>query len=148
MKKVLVIGFGNPGRLDDGLGPAFAERLEKLHLSNVTVDSDYQLNVEDAQDISQHDIVIFADAAMDAQEAYYFKKIEPKGELGFSSHSVEPEAVLAMAREMFGAKTEGYVLGIQGYEYNEFGEVISELALSNLEASLGFLVDKIRELQS
>ena len=28
-KKILIIGFGNPGRLDDGLGPKLAEEFEK-----------------------------------------------------------------------------------------------------------------------
>ena len=32
---VLVIGFGNPGRMDDGLGPAMIERLEKLAITGV-----------------------------------------------------------------------------------------------------------------
>jgi len=30
--KVLLIGFGNPGRLDDGLGPALAEIFEEKSL--------------------------------------------------------------------------------------------------------------------
>ena len=30
MLKVLIIGYGNPGRLDDGLGPALAERFQGL----------------------------------------------------------------------------------------------------------------------
>ena len=47
-RKVLLIGYGNPGRLDDGLGPALAAAVEKLAIPGVTVDADYQLNVEDA----------------------------------------------------------------------------------------------------
>jgi DNA-binding response OmpR family regulator len=45
--RVLVIGYGNPGRLDDGLGPALAETLQRLDLPGVTVDADYQLTAED-----------------------------------------------------------------------------------------------------
>ena len=37
--KALVIGYGNPGRLDDGLGPALAEAVEKLDLPGlITLD--------------------------------------------------------------------------------------------------------------
>ncbi|VGO14536.1 hypothetical protein PDESU_03099 [Pontiella desulfatans] len=62
----LVIGYGNPGRLDDGLGPAFAERIQGLGLSGVTVESNYQLNIEDAELVSRYDTVVFADASVDA----------------------------------------------------------------------------------
>jgi hypothetical protein len=61
---ILVIGYGNPGRHDDGLGPAFAELVEKLDLDHVTVEAGYQLTVEDAAIISEHDVVVFVDAAM------------------------------------------------------------------------------------
>jgi Ni,Fe-hydrogenase maturation factor len=38
-KKILVIGFGNPGRLDDGLGPAFVREIEKFKIPNLVTDS-------------------------------------------------------------------------------------------------------------
>ena len=75
MTKVLLIGYGNPGRLDDGLGPALAAKIEKLNIDNVDSDSDYQLTVEDAVDIHSHDIVIFADADVSCNSSFYFKKM-------------------------------------------------------------------------
>ena len=57
--KTLFIGYGNPGRLDDGLGPAMAEAVEKLNLPGVVTDSDYQLTVEDAAEVAKYDLVIF-----------------------------------------------------------------------------------------
>ena len=44
-RRILVIGYGNPGRRDDGLGPALAARLEALALPGVTVESDFQLAI-------------------------------------------------------------------------------------------------------
>ena len=38
--KTLLIGYGNPGRLDDGLGPALAEAVAKLAIPGVTVEAD------------------------------------------------------------------------------------------------------------
>lgn len=138
LPKVLLIGFGNPGRLDDGLGPAFAESIEKMNIENVTVDADYQLTVEDAANVSQYDIVIFADASVNGKEPFFFEVLEPVSAVSFSSHSIDPENVLALADEMFGKKVKGYVLGIRGYEYNEFGEHISEKAQQNLALALNF----------
>ena len=53
--RTLVLGFGNPGRLDDGLGPAVVEALRAYELPGVTMDADYQLRVEDAAEIAGYD---------------------------------------------------------------------------------------------
>jgi hydrogenase maturation protease len=137
--KILLIGYGNPGRLDDGLGPALAEAVDKLAIPGVTVDADYQLTPEDAAEIARHDVVIFADADVGGPEPFSFRRIEPAPAVGFSSHSVQPSAVLGLARELFGARSRGYLLGIRGYAFNEFGESLSDQAQLNLAAALRFL---------
>lgn len=136
---ILLIGYGNPGRLDDGLGPALAAEVERWQHPGIHVDSDYQLTVEDAGDIAAYDIVIFADASVNGKEPYFLHPVEPKPALSFSSHSVEPEALMHMAHTLFDGKTRGYVLGIRGYEFNEFGERLSERAARNLERALQFV---------
>jgi hydrogenase maturation protease len=136
---VLVIGYGNPGRLDDGLGPLFADELEKMNLPDVAVDSNYQLAVEDADSIAKRDVVIFVDADVSGREPFWFGKVTPRQENSFSSHSISPEAVLHMANNMLGGHAMGYILGIRGYEFNEFGERLSKKASDNLKASLLFL---------
>lgn len=143
---VLLIGFGNPGRLDDGLGPALAEAVEELDLPGVTVEADYQLTVEDAAEVAKHDVVVFADADVAGPEPFRVKRIYPgSSRLSFSSHSVEPQAVLSLAKELFKAEPEGYILGIRGYEFNEFGERLSEKAQANLAAAVAYVESAVRE---
>lgn len=136
---LLFIGYGNPGRLDDGLGPACAEAMEKKNLPGVTVDADYQLTVEDAEAVARHDVVIFADASVTGGEPFEFKRVSPSHEMSFTTHSVEPEAVIGMAQRLFHADTRAYVLGIRGYAFNEFGERLSEQAANNLDAAIQFI---------
>jgi len=69
---VLVIGYGNPGRLDDGLGPAFADAIAGEPLSGVTVDSNYELTVEDSDAVSRHKVTIFVDASVNGREPFFF----------------------------------------------------------------------------
>ena len=143
---VLLIGFGNPGRLDDGLGPALAREIEKLDLPGVTVDADYQLTVENSAEAAKHGAVIFADADTAGPEPFWLKQIEPSGNgVTFSTHSIDPRAVLALARDLFGAEPEGFLLGIRGYEFNEFGERLSEKARENLVAAIEFLTEALRD---
>jgi hydrogenase maturation protease len=138
-RRVLVLGYGNPGRLDDGLGPALAESLAAAALPDVTVDADYQLTVEDAAAIAEHDVVVFVDAAVKGTEPFYFLPVAPSPEVSFSTHSISPASLLGLVRDVFQRATPGYVLGIRGYEFNEFGERLSPRAAANLDRAREFL---------
>ncbi len=145
-QSVLVLGYGNPGRLDDGLGPAFAERIQTLGISGVTVDSDYQLNVEDAALIARHDLVLFADASRDGPEPFEIKTVEARdGGLGFSSHSISAENLLGLAASLFKASTRARMLAIRGYDFDAFGERLSECARANLDAAVIYAERILRE---
>ncbi|VGO14534.1 hypothetical protein PDESU_03097 [Pontiella desulfatans] len=144
----LVIGYGNPGRLDDGLGPAFAERIQGLDLPGVTVESNYQLNIEDAELVSRYDTVVFADASVDAAEPFDFLPLEKKAPMvGFSSHSITAESLLGLAEELFGGTPKAFAMAIRGYDFDEFGEYLSPSAAANLERSVecfGHWVESVR----
>jgi hydrogenase maturation protease len=144
-QRVLLIGYGNPGRLDDGLGPAVAAAVERMRLDGVTVDSDYQLQVEDAAHIAEHDVVLFCDADASCAPPFRFERVEAKADLSFTTHSVSPQALLAMAKEHFGADARGYLLGIRAEELDGFGEGLSSAAGAHLDAALAFLVPVLRD---
>ncbi len=143
--KVLLIGYGNPGRQDDGLGPALTEAMEKRRLEGVSVEANYQLNVEDAAEVARHEVVVFADAAVAGPEPFCFRPIQPVAAVGFTSHSVSPEAVLGLARDLFAARTKGYVLAIRGYAFGAFGETLSAPAKRNLDAAAEFLENVLKD---
>nr|MDQ2730551.1 hydrogenase maturation protease [Armatimonadota bacterium] len=64
MSGALVIGYGNPLRRDDGLGPMAAQRLAALaDPLRVQVLTPYQLSPELAEPISQARFVLFIDAS-------------------------------------------------------------------------------------
>jgi hydrogenase maturation protease len=138
MSEVLILCYGNPGRLDDGLGAAFAERIKGSVPKDVAVEVDYLLTVEHASDIAENSFVIFVDAAVAGQEPFSFRRVQPSMIQSFSTHLVDPGSLLGLASELFETETPGYCLGIRGYEFNDFGERLSVKAESNLEAALDF----------
>lgn len=138
-KSILVIGYGNSGRLDDGLGPALALAVEGFCLPHVTVEIKHQLTVEDAETVSQHEFVIFADASVNCSEPYEIKEIDASPGNRFSSHEMSPEGILAIASELFDSRPTGWMLSIRGYNFDEFGEELSKLAQDNLKAARNFL---------
>jgi hydrogenase maturation protease len=138
-KRIILIGYGNPGRLDDGLGPALAARMETCAIEGLAVETDYQLVVEHAHDISGYDVAIFADAALNGNAPFSFVELHSSPNPPFNSHSLSPQTVLSLAKTMFNAKTKCYLLGIRGYEFDGFGERLSERAKENLELAFDFI---------
>lgn len=136
----LILSWGNPGRRDDGLGPALTAVFEEAPPPNVTVETDYQLQVERAADVAEYERVIFVDADRSGAEPFWMRRITPSdGGPSFSTHSVAPETVLALSRDLFGMEPEAWLLGVRGYDFDGFGEGLSEPARTNLTAAVRYV---------
>ena len=141
--RILIIGIGNPGRRDDGLGPRLVELLEAARLEGVDLDSNYQLNVEDALACSKHDTMIFADASETAEAPFAFMKLKPARKIAFTTHELSPGAVLALCEELYSKRPKAWTLAIRGYEW-DIGEGLSPRAEINLSAALAFLLGRLK----
>ncbi len=143
---ILIYGYGNPGRQDDGLGNAFVNRIrewvavEGLH--DFSFDSNYQLNIEDADAIADKDLVIFADASEEDIGDFCLSKVDGKKEVSFTTHAASPGYIVKLCEELFNKKPHVLLLHIKGYEW-EFREGISEKARANLEAALQYMKKRL-----
>jgi hydrogenase maturation protease len=141
-EKVLVYGIGNPGRQDDGLGTLLVEELESGGLpEGLQVEANYQLNVEDALLVSEFDCVVFVDASADAscQAPFALRPLSAaRAEFAFSSHSLSPDTVLALAEKLYGRKPRAFLCALPGYAW-EVNGALSPAARENLDATLVFL---------
>jgi Ni,Fe-hydrogenase maturation factor len=89
--------------------------------------------------------VVFADADTAGPEPFWIGRIGPtSGAPGFSTHSVAPGAVLALARDLFGAEPEAWLLGIRGYEFDDYGEGLTQGAKANLDEAVRYLGSAVR----
>lgn len=138
-QRILIIGYGNPGRQDDGLGPALIDQLQKIKTDTLHLHSNYQLTVEDAYDICNFDQVIFVDASLDTKAPFSFEAITVTDDSGLGSHSLSPNGVIRLCETLYNHRPQAYVLGIKGYEYDKFDENLSEQAKENLLAALAFV---------
>ncbi|MFO7734524.1 MAG: hydrogenase maturation protease [Candidatus Aminicenantes bacterium] len=144
---MLVLGIGNPGRRDDGLGAEAVARLEALRLPGVTADANYQLNLEDALACARHDLVVFVDAARGLRRPFTFEELKPEGSMPAMTHSLGPGAVLALAESLYGRTPRAYMLGVRGHAWS-LGEGLSARAKADLERALAFLTEFLRERSS
>jgi len=141
---ILIIGIGNPSRGDDALGPLCMHGLEALHLADVELITDFQLQVEFALDLAGRRQVVFVDAAASGPEPYELRALgQPQG-MGHTSHAISPEAVLATCTRV-GVKPPAvlHVLAIRGYSF-ELGAGLSPQARRNLEAATAGLLRHLR----
>ena len=148
-KKILIFGIGNPGRGDDGLGPALIDRLKNSQTGDFQTHAEfgnlacacefrYQLNVEDAYAVKDLDIVIFADAATRQEEAAVLEEAFPSDAIAFTTHRMSPASVLALCHELFGRTPKAYTLSIRGHHW-DIGEGLSPQGAENLEQALEML---------
>ena len=132
---ILVIGYGNTLRRDDGVGPKVAEAVAALNLPGVQAIAVAQLTPELAEPISQVHVVIFVDAAVDAPREVQLRELTPSEANQLSAHSVAPRTVLALARDVFGYSPKAWWLTIPAEDLG-YGEEMSESAKAGFQIAL------------
>ncbi|HOV12464.1 MAG TPA: hydrogenase maturation protease [Bacteroidales bacterium] len=152
MKKILIYGYGNPGRQDDGLGERFIELIDQWiadeKIENVFTDCNYQLNIEDSATIADYDTVIFVDASVADVDSYKLEKVVPNdATIEFTMHAVSVSYVLDLCQKIYHKQPETYVLHIKAYEF-EFVEVLTPQAEKNLMAAFTFLKEFLSKKNS
>jgi hydrogenase maturation protease len=144
--KILVFGYGNPGRQDDGMGVLLVDELYKwaaeYNINYISTDSNYQLNLEDAATVSEYGIIVFADASKEEIENYTFTELKPSAAVDFTMHSVSPGFILHLCGEIFHRQPRAYLLHIKGYSWEFMADPTPE-AMKNLKEATDFLKDFI-----
>jgi hydrogenase maturation protease len=142
LARVLIIGYGNPLRSDDGFGWHAAHELTtRLQGLNVEVLARQQLTPELAETASHFRLVIFIDAAVDlpSGELRYEKitqtKTSQQREASSFSHSLTPASLLACTAELYAKFPEAYCVSVGGESFAE-GESISPTMLAAFEPLL------------
>jgi hydrogenase maturation protease len=104
MPRILVIGYGNSLRGDDGFGPLAAEMIAGRNPPGIAVIVARQLGPELAPDLSEADHVVFLDAEL--AEVPGLLKATPVALRDLSasaiSHHLEPGSLLALTRAVYG----------------------------------------------
>lgn len=137
----LVIGYGNPGRQDDGLGPAFIDAFSG-ESDKIALQSNYQLTVEDALELKNYKQVIFVDASINCNEPFDLTEITATNNSGFGSHSLTPNALIQLCHTLYQHYPSAYILAIRGYEFDAFEEKLSDKAHNNLQQALAFITSQ------
>jgi len=143
MSAVLIIGYGNPLRHDDGLGWLAAQRLTGL-CDGVDIIAMLQLTPELAEPIAKARCVIFVDASRTLTPGDVETDVLEAEEMehaGLMTHHVSPGILLTMAHVLYGHCPMAYQFAMGG-EHFELGDGFSPV----VERAFPALVDRIWEL--
>ena len=152
--KILFYGYGNPGRQDDALGICFIEELQawvtEQKIKNIYFDSNYQLNIEDAELISRFDIVFFVDASLEEIEQFSISKLEPSSaQIEFTMHAISPGVVLNLCHQICNFTPKSFLIHIKGYEWDlKFDQGLTENARNNLHSSLEYIKRFLKQFEN
>lgn len=139
---LLVIGYGNTLRGDDGVGPRVVEAVAALGLPGVRTLVCQQLSPEHAAPIAEADAVVFVDAAVDASGEVQLRPLIPNTTSQLMAHAADPRTMLALSRDVFGRVPRAWWLTIPAVQLG-FSEVLSPTAQRSAVVAL----HKIRTLQ-
>jgi hydrogenase maturation protease len=141
MAKLLLFGYGNPGRGDDALGPELIGRIAQLRLADVECQNDMQLQVEHVTDLAACKRVLFIDADMSCAEPFDFSEIAAVKDGSYTSHAMSPTALLHAYSQVYGKDAPpAFLLRIRGYDF-ELGDPLTDQASANLEVATKLVVE-------
>ena len=118
---ILIIGYGNPLRGDDGVGPFIAYQLaESVTRRDVEVLARHQLTIELAEPISRADQVFFIDAAVNTEPGAIVVKCisAPDTPPLTGTHQLDPSLLLAYAREWYGKAPSALLIAVGGAAFD------------------------------
>ena len=144
----LVIGYGNPSRGDDALGPLLLEALAPAAGPGVEMLTDFQLQIEHVLDIAGRARVVFVDATQAGEAPFHLSPVTAQAVPVLSTHALSPGALLAVYRNHFGADPPPcMLLAIRGYSF-ALGDALTAGARHNLHAALATLQDWLKPVTS
>ena len=134
IKKTLLVGIGNYGRADDALGWKFSDEFSSDE--RFDVEYRYQLQIEDAQLVSQYDRLIFVDASHEKYaNGFSFQRCMPVLNSSYTTHKIAPETILWLAQDLYLANPESYLMAITGNSWKlKIG--LSKAASQNLNNAI------------
>lgn len=142
--RVLIIGYGNPSRQDDGVGLAVVNGL-RVRAGQAPLDEGddgfddlggsldtlflQQLSPELAETLIDYDHVVLVDAHFGIYpELVHWAALDPQGEATIVSHHFKPGTLLALANQLYGRAPTGELVSVRGHAFDFTSELSPDTA--------------------
>ncbi len=134
---ILLIGYGNTLRRDDGLGCFVAEEIDRRRYRGVRSLARRQLTPDVAADLAVCELAIFADACREcASEQLTVEPLEPAGTShGALDHAIGPRFLLGLCRVLYARCPRAWLISVPAADFS-FGEGLSPVAARGMQQAV------------
>ena len=143
MIKILLIGYGNPTRMDDGVGWYIAKMIRESISDRIDVMEADQLSIEMIEDIKDRQVVIFVDAHVSEEDDWIrISEVQPDSKLGLTAHIVSPSNLLSICQSIYNKYPKAYLYSVKGVNF-DFSEELSEQTRKSADEAIKLLSDLV-----
>jgi hydrogenase maturation protease len=161
-RTLLLVGYGNTSRRDDGVAADILEGLlARLGMNADAIGGEddidastglkvlflHQLGPELAELAAQYETVVFIDAHVEGSgwEPLSWQPVSSEVDAGMIGHHLKPGVVVALAERLYGRRPDAFLLSVLGSDF-DFGETLSnetaELAGRAIECLLQVVIGR------
>ena len=139
-----IIGYGNPQRRDDGIGPYIVNRLQPLfkHRKDVHLLVFHQLEPDIIDTLKTADTLVFVDASVDAlTEGRLWVQVQPElNPMPFLIHESAPAFILGLLQCLYHRHPKTWMVSVEGSDFG-FGNGLSSDARKRAEQVIGEIAE-------
>jgi len=126
---VWIIGYGNPQRRDDGIGPYAVTKLREIlnHKEGIHFYALHQLEPDLAFELRDATLIIFVDAAMnELRGGWEWTRVEPElRSLSYLTHHINPAFLVGLLQSLYNENPEAWMISVQGEDF-DIGEGLTK----------------------
>ncbi|MFM8342885.1 MAG: hydrogenase maturation protease [Methylomonas sp.] len=148
IQPILLLGYGNPSRGDDAVGPLLLEAIaEQIDPTQVELITDFQLQIEHALDMQHRQLVLFIDASVACETGFSFTELYVAKDNSYSTHAISPAAVLDVYQTVNKqSPPASFLLTIQAQQF-ELGSGLSELTTHYFKIACELVIQLLKQPQ-
>jgi hydrogenase maturation protease len=118
-RNILVIGYGNTLRGDDGVGQQVALAVSNWKVPGVAVEVVHQLTSDLAEPLSRADLAIFVDAKLAGDlDRVEIQSLEASSTPGAFGHTSDPQSLLALSSAIFGRHPRAWLVSVPAVDFS------------------------------
>jgi hydrogenase maturation protease len=146
---ILLIGFGNTLRRDDGLGCLIAGAVDRLAYPGVRTIAEAQLTPDLAEVVAASRLAVFVDARrIGPSDRLIVEPLEPaRASYGSLDHAIGPRFVLGLCRVLFGRCPPSRLISVPAADFS-FGDDLSPVAVRGMRQALDAIDELIARVSS
>jgi len=139
-----IIGYGNPQRRDDGIGPYIVNRLQPLfkHRKDVHLLALHQLEPDIIDTLKTADMLVFVDASVASlTEGRDWVEVQPElNTMPFLIHQVAPAFISGLLQCLYHRHPKAWMVSVEGVDFS-FGNGLSSNARKRAEQVIGEIAE-------